>query len=287
MFPGESETMTHIVEEGQWRLGVDLGGSMTKVVLLQEERVVAKLRLPAREPATDAEAAVRQILREQALSPDRISTIALTGLGMSSVEGDILGIPTHRVGELSAIGQGGLHLSGLEQALVVSMGTGTAFIRCDGAGITHLGGSGVGGGTLTGLGKLLLGTDDAEVLTDIARTGELSKVDLTIADLTKNVVTTLPPYTTVSNFAGCSSQTEAADLALGLLNMIYQTVGIMAVLACKGTELRDIVVTGSVAGLPQAGELLGQVAMLHNVRFIIPEDAPYATAIGAVLNLPG
>lgn len=264
-----------------WRLGVDLGGSMTKVVLLQGEDVAVRLRLPA----ADAEDVVRKVLEEQSLAPEQISCIALTGLGMSSVAGDILGIPTKRVSELDAIGRGGLRLSGLERALVVSMGTGTAFIRCDETGFTHLGGSGVGGGTLTGLGKLLLGTDDAGQIAELAQAGELSKVDLTIADMTQNVESTLPPYTTVSNFAGCTPTTSTPDISLGLLNMIYQTVGVMAALACKGAGLRDVVVVGSVAGLPQAGELLDQVAMLHDMNFIIPKDAAYATVIGAVLSL--
>lgn len=267
-----------------WRLGVDLGGSLTKVVLLQGEDVAAKLRLPSRELPATVGAVVSRILKEQALTPAQISFLALTGLGTSDVEGDILGIPTRRVSELSAIGRGGLRLAGLNRALVVSMGTGTAFLRCDETGIVHLGGSGVGGGTLTGLGKIMLGTDDAGQIAELAKTGELSHVDLTIADLTKNEESTLPPYTTVSNFAGCTPNAGAADLCLGLLNMIYQTVGIMAVLACKSSSIRDIVVTGSVAGLPQAGELLGRVGQLHDMRFIIPADAAYATAIGAVLS---
>ena len=47
------------------------------------------------------------------------------------------------------------------------------------------------------------------------------------------------------------------------------------------TDIKTIVVTGSVATLPQAEELLGAVGRLCGVKFIIPEEAQFATAIGA------
>ena len=65
------------------------------------------------------------------------------------MEGDIYGIPTEQVEEFTAVGVGGLALSGVEKAVVVSMGTGTAFVWAQRGGeVRHLCGSGVGGGTL-------------------------------------------------------------------------------------------------------------------------------------------
>lgn len=58
--------------------------------------------------------------------------------------------------EFQAIGYGGLKLSGLTDALVVSMGTGTAYVRAGKDGMKHIGGSGVGGGTLMGLASRLV-----------------------------------------------------------------------------------------------------------------------------------
>ena len=43
---------------------------------------------------------------------------------------------------------------------MVSMGTGTSFVRVDGDEIQHIGGMGIGGGTLQGLSRLLLKTHD-------------------------------------------------------------------------------------------------------------------------------
>jgi type II pantothenate kinase len=40
--------------------------------------------------------------------------------------------------------------------IVVSMGTGTSLVKCDGKEIKHIGGIGIGGGTLAGLSRIML-----------------------------------------------------------------------------------------------------------------------------------
>ncbi len=72
-------------------------------------------------------------------------------------------------------------------------------------------------------------------------------------------------------------------MALGLLNMIYQTAGTMAVYACRIEGCQDVVVTGSLASLKLASLLIGRVGELYHVNFIIPKQAAFATAIGAAL----
>ena len=55
----------------------------------------------------------------------------------------------------------------------------------------------------------------------------------------------------------------------------------MAAFATKGLLTRKIVMTGTIAQYPGAAAILDTVAKLHNVRFIIPENAGFITAIGA------
>ncbi|MDP4153306.1 MAG: pantothenate kinase, partial [Bacillota bacterium] len=57
--------------------------------------------------------------------------VFITGVGSSSVKEPIYGIKTFKVDEFLAVGNGGLYLSGFDSALVVSMGTGTAYIWAD------------------------------------------------------------------------------------------------------------------------------------------------------------
>ena len=78
----------------------------------------------------------------------------LTGVRSSLISGNLCDIPTDRISEFEAIGCGGLYVLNLQEALVVSMGTGAAFVMADYNQRVHIGGSGLGGGTLCGLGKL-------------------------------------------------------------------------------------------------------------------------------------
>ena len=68
-----------------------------------------------------------------------------------------------------------------DRALVVSLGTGTAIVSVNGDKIDHVSGTGVGGGTLLGLAKHMLGVSTIETLEAMARRGDLQRVDLTRA----------------------------------------------------------------------------------------------------------
>ena len=134
-------------------LGIDIGGSTTKIVGLRRDgSTIAMHRVQAQDPITSLYGALGNFLFTNSLALADVSRIVLTGVGASYVEGDIYGIPTEKVEEFTAVGVGGLALSGQEKAVVVSMGTGTAFIWAErGKEYRHLGGSGMGGGTLFGL----------------------------------------------------------------------------------------------------------------------------------------
>src|SRR5699024_918888 len=140
-------------------------------------------------------------------------------------------IPTSIVDEFYCTGRGGLYLSDLEEGIIVSMGTGTAFVYATPDKIEHLGGTGIGGGTLVGLSNAVLNVRDIKNLVKLAQKGDLRRVDLAIGDITTNAVSNLPFDATASNFGKLSELATPEDIALGLLNLVYQTVGMLAVFA--------------------------------------------------------
>ena len=128
-------------------LGIDIGGSTTKIVGLRTDgSVISMLRVRAEDQVTSLYGALGNYLTSNRLSLRDVRRVVLTGVGASYVEGDIYGLPTCKVGEFSASGTGALALSGQSSAVVVSMGTGTAFLWASPDGIRHLCGSGIGGG---------------------------------------------------------------------------------------------------------------------------------------------
>lgn len=265
-------------------LGVDIGGSTTKIVAFEEnDRILDVLQVRAGDQVTSLYGAIGHILYKCNLKLEQVSAFVLTGVGATMVEGDIYGIPTCRVKEFEAIGKGALELTGLKETLVVSVGTGTAFVMASESGCRHIGGSGVGGGTLTGLAGKLLGESHIDAIVAMAEKGSLRQVDLAICDISNEEIPSLPPHITAANFGKVESTASKEDLALGLINMLFETVGTLSAFACKHTDIREIVVTGTVATLPQAQKYLDGVGLLHGIKFIVPEKAAFATAIGAAL----
>lgn len=264
-------------------IGIDIGTSAIKLAGFMEDGTLFGTAMEGidKEYQTVYKA-LDHFLAEHDLKYKDISCIVLTGVGASFVEEDIYGIPTHKISEMEAIGYGGLELTGLKEALVVSMGTGTAFVRASKDQMMHIGGTGVGGGTLSGLSTVLLNEDEFEKIVALAEQGNILNVDLVIKDISKDIIPTLPSDLTASNFAKLKSGGKREDIAIGLLNMIYQVIGMLSVFACRNDTIKDVVVVGTLATTAQGKEVFERIGNLFQLNFILPENAPYAVAVGAV-----
>ena len=266
-------------------LGIDIGGSTTKIVGLQTDgSIVSMLKVRAEDQVTSLYGALGNYLRTNHLSLSDVRRIVLTGVGASYVEGNIFGLPTCKVDEFSASGTGALALSGQKEAVVVTMGTGTAFLWAEQNGhVRHLCGSGIGGGTLSGLCRKLIGAERYGQIQKLAEQGSLSKVDLSIADITCNPAATLDPTLTAANFGNLAEDASTADLAAGAVNLVLQAIGTMTVLSCQCCNTRTVVLTGSMTALSLMEANFQNFEKLYGIHYIIPENAAYATAIGAGL----
>ncbi|MBE6697321.1 MAG: pantothenate kinase [Ruminococcaceae bacterium] len=273
-------------------VGIDVGGSTTKIVGFrrdgQNETLIAPLFVQATDPITSIYGAFGRFTMENGLSLDDIDKVMMTGGGSSFRSQPIYSLPCNNVSEFECIGLGGLYLSGLDEAIVVSMGTGTALIHSKKVGgateIKYLGGTGVGGGTLLGLTQKLTGVGTVEHIEALCAEGNISKIDLRISDISKNrTYENMKDNLTVSNFGKVSDIATPEDLALGVANMVAETIAMVAVFAARGCGVKDVVLTGNlstIAPIRQTFEGLDQ----FGVNFIIPENAQFGTVIGAALH---
>ena len=266
-------------------LGIDIGGSTTKIVGLREDRsVIAMHRVQAQDPITSLYGALGNFLFSNSLELGDVSKVVLTGVGSSFVDGNIYGIPTEKVEEFTAVGVGGLALSGEERAVVVSMGTGTSFVRVKDGVPGHLGGIGIGGGTIIGLSKMMLNTPDIDKIQEMAADGCVGKIDLRIGDISKEPLPGLDLDITASNFGKASSRATDEDKAAGIVHMVLESICQTAVLISQGTDLKDFVLIGSLTNFSELGYVCDMIKTMYpDVRFIVPEDGEFATAIGAAL----
>lgn len=264
-------------------VGLDIGGSTTKIVGMRGNEIVAKEIVRAGDPVTSAFGAVGKLINDNGLKTDDISKINITGVGSSYTTTPVFGIKTDIVEEFISTGLGGLYLSGLDHAVVVSMGTGTAYLDASYEKVKHIIGSGVGGGTLAGLCNATLGVEDVLKLSELAKEGNLSACDLTIGDITQKAIPGLPMDATASNFGKVADDLSREDKAVGIFNLVYQAIGSMSVLTSKICGINDIVFTGQLTAIPVCKDLLVPFADLYDVNFIVPDNAVFATAIGSCL----
>ena len=268
-------------------VGIDIGISTTKIAALEGGIPRAFCSVPAAgvDPVASASGALGRLLRDRHKPLSAIRQMAVTGIGAAALGEELFGLACARVGEFQATGRGGLFLSGLQRAIVVGMGTGTSLLRADTDAVRHLGGSGVGGGTLLGLSKALLQTAEVPAVLEAAAAGNLAKVDISVADFLPAGLGGLPGHATASNFGRLSDRARPGDYALGILNLVFQTIGVMACLAARQANLADIVLTGRLATIPQARGIFAGFAGLYPVNFHFPENPEYATALGAALSI--
>ena len=270
-------------------IGIDVGGSTTKICGFTDDgkKLIKPLFVKATDPLASVYGAFGKFTQINDIPLENVSEVRVTGVGSSFITTDLFERKTKHVEEFNAIGLGGLHLSGLRRAIVVSMGTGTATVMADADkdSLVYLGGTGVGGGTLLGLSKKMLNMQDISLISELAETGSLDNVDLRISDITqKNIIPTLPVETTASNFGKLSDIASKGDIALGIINMIFETIGMIAVFASRSYGIGDIVLTGNLAAIKQAKPTFEGLGHMFSTNFLIPDIAEFGTVIGAALS---
>lgn len=273
-------------DKGKVLIGLDVGGSITKIIGFREGELLQETRVQANDPVASAYGALGKFLTLNQLQLDQVDSIHATGVGASYLDGRLLECRTVVVPEFDAVGIGGLYTTGLDRAIVVSMGTGTSLIYAQGRQIRHIIGSGVGGGTLLGLGQVILNVRDFMTIEEMAGLGKLDQVDLSIGDISRYEIPGLSSTTTASNFGKVGDHATANDLALGIVNLVFQSVGTSAVLAARLEKVDKIVVTGNLMRLARGRDVLQGFSQLYHIEILVPENAEYATAIGAALYKP-
>ena len=267
-------------------VGIDIGGSTTDAVLVNSGEIVV-VTIETGDPLAAAAGALGKLLSTVGGVLADIQAIAVSGGGARWLEDQLFGVPVAKVSEIDAIGVGGSTLAEKSSALVVSLGTGTALVSVQGNTIEHVGGTGVGGGTLLGLARHLLGVTRLDTLEQMAAHGDLSRVDLTVGDIAGGPVGIAPASATASNFGKVRADPTPADKALALVNMVAEVTFALSFMAARARHHTDIVLTGKLTRVQLLRERLEAVRPRRGENFIIPPYAEYATAIGAARAVSG
>lgn len=272
-------------------VGIDVGGSTTKIVGFRkgdaENELITPFLVRATDPITSIYGAFGRFTSQNNLSLNDIDKVMVTGVGATHMQQPIYNLKCQSVPEFSAVGLGGLYLSGLDEAIIVSMGTGTAIVHAKRDGkktkIDYLGGTGVGGGTMLGLMRKMTGVETIEHIEELCRDGNLDNIDLRVKDISKNAkYTGVNEDLTAANFGKVSDMATNADIALGVANMVAETVAMMSVFAARGRGVKDVVVIGNLTNIEAVRNVFNNLTSF-GINFVIPENSSFGTVIGAAL----
>jgi type II pantothenate kinase len=231
-------------------VAIDFGASNTDAAAV----IDGQLRIwSERRQGMPSSESVEAILAAGGIDFFSVDLIAVTGGHHQILPEEITGIHVIKIGELVAIGRGGQALASgswqlpQEPMLVISAGSGTAMVAARGDQYQHVTGTGVGGGTLLGLGRLLIDTTDPEEIDRLALVGDANGADLALRDLVSGPIGALPPDATAVNFGRVARIQELPsreDLAAALVNMIGQVIATLSINAARAANVPRGVVTG-------------------------------------------
>lgn len=262
------------------RIAIDLGGSTVDLISFDANQMIQQT-ISFESNQVNRNDLVG-ILTKSQIPLSKISDLRITGGFSLNLPNQIQNIPVTKIYEFDANGFGGTFLAKTNSALVVSLGTGTSMVKVIDGKIEHIGGTGVGGGTLIGLGKVLCQESDYQKIDQLAQQGDLKKIDLSVREIVGGNIGIIPANATASNFGKMINYSKE-DLALGICNLVGETIGSLAYFASEKYNLEKIILIGKVTRLNSILKIIQNTSKIYNKQIIVPPLADYGTSIGAGL----
>jgi len=262
-------------------VAIDIGMTNIDLITAGADGMLMRMLVNEEEDATEQ---VRQALKVVAGDLTTGMTIGVTGGRYRDLPDKLDGFTVHKVDEMQALGLGGLALSGKSSGLVVSAGTGTAMVAARGGEIDHVTGSAVGGGTLLGLSKLILGTDNALEIDRLALAGDASAVDIMLDEAVGGEVGRLPANANAVNLGKMNRLAEyrREDLAAGLVRLVAQVIAVIAINAAAAEKLDEIILVGHLMDLMTIRREISLVSEFYHKAFTVPDNPGFGTVMGVL-----
>ena len=169
---------------------------------------------------------------------------------------------------------------GKDKGLVVNIGTGTAFVQYENSKYQHLIGTGIGGGTFSGLGKMLLNISDPKEIEALAINGELSKVNTQIGDISYGELSWFQNDITVANFS--KTDAEKPDIALGIHSLVAEPIMSILKSFILFHDFGNIIFSGRVVKNNIIQKIINKYAEIFDMKITFLDNPEYGTCFGAI-----
>lgn len=171
--------------------------------------------------------------------------------------------------------------------LLTNVGTGTSIHCVENNKQERIGGTGIGGGTLVGLSRLLTGVTDYEELVSLARQGSRDRIDLKVKHIYEGKVPPISGELTASNFgnkifevADELSKEELLAAVIGLVGETVSTISVQAANQCKSSTI--IYIGSSFFRNPLLKEVVESYTVLRGAVPLFLENGEFSGAVGAL-----
>ncbi|MBM7567215.1 type II pantothenate kinase [Paenibacillus sacheonensis] len=266
------------------KIGIDAGGTLIKLASMDERGSLELRKVPVREMSAIA----------AWLNGEEDARIVVTG-GRSAQLKAQMNKDVPDMAEFMATMRGASYLLreqafGADAYVLTNVGTGTSIHRVEPEGHARIGGTGVGGGTLMGLSRLLTGIADFETIVASAKSGTRGSVDLKVSDIYAGSEPPIPGELTASNFAKLFLREHMDDIAqedliASVMGLVGETVATTSVLAAGQNGISNIVYIGSsfIRNEPLRDVVRAYTVLRGGVPYF-PDNGEYCGAIGALLS---
>lgn len=188
-----------------------------------------------------------------------------------------------KISEIDAIATGGRFLSGQNKGLVVSLGTGSAMILFNNQKITHLKGTGIGGGTLMGLSNAILKEElNFEDLEKLSFKGKTENINTSIKEVVGDKLGNLPTDLVASFFSKYNKRSKKEDIVFGIFSFIAESLTMLIIEKALRNDLKDIVIGGKLSKSRVIKNHMKYFEKIFNLKFIFPENSGFLTVMGAI-----
>ena len=214
----------------------------------------------------------------------KIESISVTGGKHLDLPDNFDGQKIVKKNEIDCIGTGAKRLSQLDSNfLVLSCGSGTACVGFENETATHLGGTGLGGGTIRGLCKLAVQIDDPDEIDDLSKKG--SQIgDYTLKDVISGPIGNLPEDSIAVHVGNLDmiEKLEKEDICRSVIYLVATNIARLAAATAVAAKLNKIVVVGRSPNYFLYKEILTKWIEFSGLEVTFPKNGEFATALGTL-----
>lgn len=267
-------------------IGIDVGGTLTKVAFFDQNHQLNLLHFPSSE---------LHIVSEWITSYKEDIQIGLTGGRAEQLKTFLRSHENlHYLVEFDATIAGVNYQLKKDNhqftdAVITNIGTGTSIHSLKGLEHERIAGTGIGGGTLLGMSALMTGIHQFEEIVQLSEAGSRSEVDMLVSDIYFGNKTPIDGGLTASNFgdAGLRPLIERSkeDVLATVQGLVGEVISTLSIQCAFAEEVEHIVYIGStLAHNEPLQKIIGNYTKRKNRTPVFLRDNGYSGAIGALLS---